>query len=66
MDELIKLVTKKVGITPEQAKSAVETVVGFLKQKLPAPVAGQITALLGGGGGVAADVKKGLGGLLKK
>ena len=66
MDELVKLVSKKVGIPPEQAKQAVETVLGFLKKKLPAPVAAQIDGILGGGGGVAADVKKGLGGLLKK
>jgi hypothetical protein len=65
MDELVKLVAKKVGIPPEQAKAAVETVLGFLKKKLPAPVAAQIDGVLGGGG-VAADVKKGLGGLLKK
>ncbi len=37
-------------------------VVGFLKQKLPAPVAGQIGGLLGGAGGMV----KGLGGMLGK
>ena len=48
MEELIKLVTQKTGISEEQAKQAVETVVGFLKQKLPAPIAGQIDAVLSG------------------
>jgi hypothetical protein len=62
MDELIKLVSKKIGIAPEQAKLAIETVIGFLKTKLPAPIAGQIDALLGGGSAVG-DVTKGLGGL---
>jgi hypothetical protein len=46
----------------------VDTVLGFLKQKLPAPVAGQIDSVLGGSstasglGGIA----QGLGGLLKR
>ena len=35
MDELIKLVTQKAGITDEQARIAIDTGVGFLKQKLP-------------------------------
>jgi hypothetical protein len=63
MDELIKLVAKKSGISNEQAKTAVETVIGFLKQKLPAPIAAQIDGVLGGS---MPDVSKGLGGLLGK
>ena len=66
MDELVKLVSKKTGLTEAQAKQAVEVVVGFLKSKLPAPVAGQIDGILGGGTSQVADVAKGLGGLLKK
>ena len=67
MDELIKLVTKKVGIPERQAKQAVETVLGFLKEKLPAPIAGQIDGLLGGTGAKdAGGLVKGLGGLLGK
>ena len=50
MDELVKLVSKKTGIPEEQAKQAVAVVIGFLKKKLPAPVAGQIDGLLAGGG----------------
>ena len=37
MDELIKLVTDKVGIPAEKAQLTVETVLGFLKDKLPPP-----------------------------
>ena len=66
MDELVKLVTKKTGIPEAQAKQAVEIVIGYLKKKLPAPVASQIDGILGGGASQAADVAKGLGGLLKK
>ena len=63
MDELVKLVAKKTGISNEQAKTAVETVIGFLKQKLPAPIAAQIDGVLAGG---LPDLSKGLGGVLGK
>jgi hypothetical protein len=65
MDELVKLVSKKTGLSEAQSKQAVETVIGYLKSKLPAPVASQIDGILGGKSQVA-DVAKGLGGLLKK
>ncbi len=48
MEELIKMVVKKVGISEAQAKQAVETVLGFLKDKLPEPIAGQLDAALEG------------------
>jgi len=50
MDELIKRITEQTGISEDQARSAVNTVAAFLKQKLPAPIAGQIDNVLGGGG----------------
>ena len=49
MEELIKLVSQKTGISEEQAKQAVAQVVDFLKQKLPAPIAAQIDSVLKGG-----------------
>jgi hypothetical protein len=61
MDELIKLVSQKAGISQEQAKTAVQTVLDFLKQKLPAPIASQIDSVLGGGNPAQA-----LGGLFGK
>jgi hypothetical protein len=67
MDELIKRVSEKTGISEEQARSAVTTVVGFLKEKLPAPVAGQIDNAIGGGGqsgGGLNDIASKVGGLL--
>jgi hypothetical protein len=66
MDELVKMVSKKTGISEALAKQAVEIVVGYLKRKLPAPIASQIDGILGGGTSQVADVAKGLGGLLKK
>jgi hypothetical protein len=63
MDELIKQVVAKTGISEDQARTAVQTVIGYLKEKLPAPVAGQIDAVLGGSTPNLGDVSKNLGGL---
>ncbi len=60
MDELIKMITQKTGISEDQAKQAVAQVVAFLKTKLPAPIAAQIEGVLGGG---MPDLSKGIGGL---
>ena len=63
MDELVNLVMKKTGLPKDTAQKAVQTVLDFLKQKLP-PVAGSaIDSFLSGKGelGGAADM---LGGLL--
>ncbi len=63
MDELIKLVSQKTGLPQDKAKLAVETVLNFLKQKLPAAVAGEIDGALAGGS-LPGDITKGLGNLL--
>src|SRR4026207_732058 len=52
MDELIKRITEKTGISEDQARSAVNTVSAFLKEKLPAPLAGQVDNALSGAGGL--------------
>ena len=67
MDELIKQVTQKAGISEAQAKQTVETVMGFLKDKLPAPIASQVEGLLGGSGTPdVGDVGEKLGGIFGK
>ncbi len=48
MDELVKLVSQKTGISEEIAKQGVEMVAGFLKSNLPDALAGQVDVLLGG------------------
>lgn len=69
MEELIDLVSQKTGLSEEMAHKAVETVIGFLKERLPEPLAGQVEALLGGDADVGDllgnvdDIAKGLGGL---
>lgn len=66
MEELIKQVTAKTGISEDQARSAVTTVLDFLKTKLPAPIAGQIDNVIGGGAsGTAGDIANTVGGLFK-
>ena len=66
MDELVKLVSQKVGISEEQAKQAVTVVLGFLKDNLPAPIAGQVDAALKGDLSGLGDLASGLGGLFGK
>ncbi len=63
MDELVKLVSEKADISKEQSKQAVDTVVAFLKDKLPKPVADQVDKALSGEGGDMEDLQKGLGGM---
>jgi hypothetical protein len=67
MQELINQVTARTGISEEQARQAVETVVSFLKDKLPAPVAGQLDNVISGGtvGGLS-DIAGSIGGMFGK
>jgi hypothetical protein len=68
MEELIKQVTAKAGISEDQARTAVSTVLDFVKQRLPAPISGQIeNAMSGEGGGIGGtlgDMASKAGGLL--
>lgn len=65
MDELVKVVAQKTGLSQDQARAAAQAVIDFLKTKLPAPVAAQIDTVLKGGSGLG-DIAKGLGGMLGK
>ena len=68
MDELVKMVSDKTGIPEATARQAVEIVLNFLKDKLPAPFAGQIDGVLSGAAaaGGLGDIVGGLGDLLGK
>lgn len=46
MKELINMIVQKTGISEENAQKAVQVMLGFLKTKLPAPVAGQLDSFL--------------------
>ena len=65
MDEVIKMVTQKIGVSEDQARTAVNTVVGFLKDKLPAPIAAQLDGVMNGNLSMDSlgDVAKGIGGM---
>lgn len=48
MEELIKMVTQRAGISESQAKSAVDTVVSFLKDKMPGGLGNQVESFVKG------------------
>ena len=48
MEELVKLVPQKVGLSEDMAKTAVNTVIGFLKDKLPGGLDNQLDCFLSG------------------
>jgi len=66
MDELVKKIAEKVGITEAQAQQAVDMVLTALKERLPAPVAAQVESALSGDVGDLGDVLGGVGGLFGK
>ena len=66
MNEIIQRLIDKTGMPEDKAATAVETVVDFLKEKLPSPVASQIDNLMSGGEGMASKLGglgSGLGGM---
>jgi len=46
MKELTNIIVQKTGISQENAQKAVQVTLGFLKTKLPAPLAGQLDSFL--------------------
>lgn len=68
MDDLIKTVAAKAGISEEQARKAVQSVAEFAKGRFPA-LAGQIDGFLsgqgggGGSGGGLGDIAGKIGGM---
>ena len=66
IDELVNRVSEKTGLSEEQSRQAAETVIGFLKERLPEPIAGQIDKYVsgeGGDGGIADSVSGLAGGM---
>ena len=61
MEELIKQVSERAGISEEQARTAVQTVAEFAKQRVPAPYNSYIDKYLGGGG--SSEAGEGGGGM---
>ena len=66
MNELIKIIVQKTGISQENAQKSAQAVVDFLKSKLPAPVAAQLDSFLSGEtSGVVNALTEQAGGFLK-
>lgn len=71
MEELVKLLTEKTGLSDDKARMAVEIVVGFLKQRLPGSVGEQLNTCLSipAGEGLTEKMKEmaqRVGGVFKK
>ena len=49
MKELINIIVQKTGISQENAQKSVQVTLGFLKAKLPAPLAAQLDSVLNAG-----------------
>jgi hypothetical protein len=54
MNELVQLVQQKTGLSQDMAEKVVNTVVGFLKTKLPEGMGSGLDSLLGGAAGLGA------------
>ncbi len=72
MDELIKQLQEKTGLPVDKVQDVIETVAGFVADKLPGPIGDQVKGFLGGddepggddgGGGLLDQAKDALGGL---
>lgn len=55
LDELVRRISEKTGLPEEQARGAAEAAIGFVKEKLPAPIAGQVDSYLGSGSVASGD-----------
>lgn len=64
MNELIEQLKSRVGLDDAKAHSAAETVIGFLKQRLPQPIASQLDSALSGGN--VEGIADKLGGIMGK
>jgi hypothetical protein len=49
MKELINIIVQKTGISQENAQKSVQVTLGFLKTKLPTPLASQLDSFLSAG-----------------
>ncbi len=59
MEELVKQIVSKTGISEDQARSAANTVIGFLKGKLPESIGGHLDSALGSAAGALGGVDPG-------
>jgi nucleoid DNA-binding protein len=65
MEDLIQKITEKVGITPDQAKGAIETVLSHFKDKLPSGLGDTLESFIQKGSNTASSTAENLLGGLK-
>jgi hypothetical protein len=61
MEELLNKVVEKTGLPLDKAQGAIDAVMDFIKDKLPEPIAGQVSKLIEGGGDALGGVTDKLG-----
>lgn len=70
MEQLIKMISEKAGISTEQSTKALGAVTNFLKEKMPLGIGSQVESFIKGGNGstsnVAGDVKEKISGIFGK
>jgi hypothetical protein len=66
MEELLKMVSEKAGIPTDKANTAIQTVIGFLKDKMPGGIGTQVESFIKGGGmsDLAGGIKDKIGNIL--
>ncbi|MDO9188104.1 MAG: hypothetical protein Q7W13_19010 [Bacteroidia bacterium] len=62
MENIIKTIAEKAGISESQAKLATETLISYLKNKMPGGIGGQVETFLK----LSSDTKEGLGEKVKE
>jgi len=62
MNELVKMLQEKAGLSPEVAQNVVQTVLEYIEQKMPGPMGAGLKSLLGEGGSDAATAASAEGG----
>ncbi len=65
MEDIIRIVSEKTGLPAEKAKAAADSVITYLKDKLPGPVASQIDNIIKGGRTGSEGLSSGMKTLLK-
>ena len=70
MNELVQMVQQKTGLSQDMAQKVVDTVVGYIKTKLPGPLCSGLDEMLGAGssatGAAASAAGDASGGLMGK
>ncbi|MES2139738.1 MAG: hypothetical protein V4511_08500 [Bacteroidota bacterium] len=70
MENIIKTISEKAGISETQAKLATETLISFLKNKMPGGLGGQVETFLKLGtdsnGGIVDKIKEKISGVMGK